>query len=134
MLFFKEINNKYDTNSIFAKCNLWYARFRGAENIPTFDTEIWSSYFLWQFACEINSCECYYDEAKKACKNNTKGQILYNTNVFTPLTSTGKKSVHTGWSCPYKVNGTMCDIDLSVFYGTAKELKKYWSNVKISQE
>lgn len=56
------INKNYDKNSIFGKCQYWYARFR--KRVPYFDTKIWDSYFLWQFSCEIN------------CKKT--GTCLYN--------------------------------------------------------
>lgn len=61
---YKEINSKYDDNSVFSKCLLWYARFR--KNIPEeqFESTIWDSYFLWQFSSELN------------CKKT--GKCLYN--------------------------------------------------------
>ncbi len=49
-------------HSIWAKCSLWYARFR--IDIPDFKTLVWNTYTLWQFSSEIN------------CKTN--GGCLYN--------------------------------------------------------
>lgn len=57
-----QINEKYDQNSLFSKCKLWYARFR--KDIPSFDQKIWPSYTLWQFSSEINCSktgECLYN-------------------------------------------------------------------------
>jgi lysozyme len=59
---FNTINSKYDQNSIFSKCKLWYARFR--KDIPTFNKKIWKSYALWQFSSELNCTEtgkCLYN-------------------------------------------------------------------------
>lgn len=56
------IEKKYDRNSVFAKCPLWYARFR--KDIPDFKSGIWSTYTLWQFSSEINckkAGECLYN-------------------------------------------------------------------------
>src|SRR5690606_28002396 len=56
------IEKKYDKNSVFAKCPLWYARFR--KDIPDFDSGIWNTYALWQFSSEINcqkAGECLYN-------------------------------------------------------------------------
>lgn len=58
----KEINKNYSSESIFAKCGLWYARFR--MDIPEFEKNIWETYSLWQFSSEINCSK--------------KGQCLYN--------------------------------------------------------
>lgn len=61
---FVRISQLYDSSSIFAKCGLWYARFR--KNIPSFSTRVWPSYSLWQFSCEINckpNSPCLYTVA-----------------------------------------------------------------------
>lgn len=58
----EEINSKYTRNSVFARCGLWYARFR--KEIPDFVPKVWSTYTLWQFSCEINckkTGECLYN-------------------------------------------------------------------------
>lgn len=58
----KEINSKYGTNSVFAKCPLWYARFR--KDIPNFEQSTWETYTLWQFSSEINCSKtgkCLYN-------------------------------------------------------------------------
>ena len=57
---FLAINAKYDKNSVFAKCPLWYARFK--EPLPKISTNVWNKVTLWQFACEIN---CQNKETKK---------------------------------------------------------------------
>jgi len=49
---FTEISNKYDKNSVFAKCPLWYARF--INTLPKLSKKIWEKVTLWQFASEIN--------------------------------------------------------------------------------
>lgn len=57
-----QINSKYDSSSVFAKCGLWYARFR--KDIPTFDSKVWNTYSLWQFSSEINCTKtgtCLYN-------------------------------------------------------------------------
>lgn len=59
---FIEINNKYDKQSVFAKCPLWYARF--TPTLPALSKNVWDSVTLWQFSCEIN------------CK--ITGKCLYN--------------------------------------------------------
>ncbi len=46
------ISEKFDTNSVFAKCPLWHARFR--KNIPNFNQRTWKTYTIWQFSCELN--------------------------------------------------------------------------------
>jgi GH25 family lysozyme M1 (1,4-beta-N-acetylmuramidase) len=57
-----EISSRYNSNSLFAKCGLWYARMRS--DIPDYNATLWPGYTLWQFSCEIN------------CK--TTGTCLYN--------------------------------------------------------
>lgn len=59
---FDEISKTYSDTSVFAKCGLWYARF--VKEIPSFNKEVWPSYSLWQFSCEINckkTNECFYN-------------------------------------------------------------------------
>ncbi|MDT0608047.1 glycoside hydrolase family 25 protein [Croceitalea rosinachiae] len=61
---YKELNDKYNKTSVFSKCPLWYARFR--KNIPSeqFKSDIWNSYFLWQFSSELNckkNGDCHYN-------------------------------------------------------------------------
>jgi lysozyme len=48
----ESISQKVDENSVFAKCPLWYARFR--KEIPDFSSKIWKKYTLWQFSSELN--------------------------------------------------------------------------------
>jgi len=49
------ISSKFDSNSVFAKCHLWHARFR--KKIPNFNTKVWKKYTIWQFSCELNCNE-----------------------------------------------------------------------------
>jgi len=72
---FSSINEQYFDTSTFAKCHLWYARFR--KEIPEWNSKIWRTYTLWQFSCELNCSktgECLYNVA------GTKYDI--NVNVF----------------------------------------------------
>lgn len=59
---FEEINLKYDKNSVFAKCPLWYARF--LLTLPKLSNKVWDKVTVWQFSCELN------------CKET--GKCLYN--------------------------------------------------------
>lgn len=59
---FVEINSKFDKNSAFAKCPLWYARF--VSTLPKLSTKVWDKVNIWQFSCELN------------CKET--GKCLYN--------------------------------------------------------
>lgn len=57
-----QIDAKYGRKSVFAKCPLWYARFR--EEIPDWKPETWDTYTFWQFCSEINCKkgeDCLYD-------------------------------------------------------------------------
>ena len=49
---FQEINKNYDKSSIFAKCPLWYASYKG--DISGLSTHVWDKVSLWQFCSEIN--------------------------------------------------------------------------------
>lgn len=68
----EEISKMYNRSSVFSKCGLWYARF--VKEIPGFNINVWDSYTLWQFSCEIN--------CKKTgeCKYNVPG-TLYDMDV-----------------------------------------------------
>ena len=61
-LVLKSISKKYEKESIFSKCGLWYARFN--PTIKNFYNKVWASYSFWQFSSEIN------------CKKT--GTCLYN--------------------------------------------------------
>lgn len=53
---------KYNEKSIFAKCPLWYARFK--QSLDNFPTKVWKTYTFWQFSCELNckkDNECLYN-------------------------------------------------------------------------
>lgn len=57
-----DLNSKAKNHALIKKAPFWYARFR--ENIPTFPTGIWDTYFLWQFSSEINCTKtgsCLYN-------------------------------------------------------------------------
>lgn len=57
-----EINKSFDKKSVFAKCPLWYARFKNQINDLSF--KIWDKVTLWQFSCELNckkTGECLYN-------------------------------------------------------------------------
>lgn len=59
---FDEINLKYDKNSVFAKCPLWYARFK--KILPPPSTKVWDKVILWQFSSELNCSttgNCWYN-------------------------------------------------------------------------
>ncbi|MCW3072820.1 MAG: putative exported protein [Bacteroidetes bacterium] len=58
----ESIVNSYADTSVFAKCGLWYARFRN--DISDYDKKLWPSYSLWQFSCELNCSttgKCWYN-------------------------------------------------------------------------
>lgn len=59
----KAIADKYGEDDIFAKTNLWYARFK--KNVTDFPVGTWKSYTLWQFSSEqncspVNRAACLY--------------------------------------------------------------------------
>lgn len=100
---FEAINSKYDRKSVFAKCDLWYARFR--EVLPPLSTKIWDKVTLWQFACEINCQVCLETDVDKKC---IKRAPKYTEN------------------CPLKVKGTLYDMDVNAFNGDLEQLKTFW--------
>ena len=57
-----QINENYGHESSFAKCPLWYARFKS--EVSDFSSVTWPTYTFWQFSCEINcekTGECLYN-------------------------------------------------------------------------
>lgn len=100
---FEAINAKYDRNSLFAKCPLWYARFKRI--LPSLSTKVWDKVTLWQFACEINCQVCL--------ERNDKGKCIRTSPEYTA-------------TCPLKVEGTANDIDVNAFNGTLADLKTFW--------
>lgn len=59
---FNQINLKYNKNSVFAKCPLWYARF--VTTLPNLSNKVWDKVSLWQFSSEINckkTGNCWYN-------------------------------------------------------------------------
>jgi lysozyme len=58
---YRSISEKYGSDSIFARCPLWIARFGPTLSLP--NKRVWKSYTLWQFSSEINckkDVECLY--------------------------------------------------------------------------
>lgn len=56
------ISEQFGKESIFAKCPLWYARFK--KQISDFPKGTWETYTIWQFSCELNcekTGECWYN-------------------------------------------------------------------------
>ena len=94
------IEQRYGTNSIFAKTPLWYARYK--TNIKEyFPAHLWTTYLLWQFQSEINCCTT----KPRRCPKNPS---LKSCTMSSP------------------VPGTQFDMDVNVFYGTANDLKSRW--------
>jgi GH25 family lysozyme M1 (1,4-beta-N-acetylmuramidase) len=84
---FNTINQQYDSSSVFAKCKLWYARFR--KDIPMFNTKIWQSYTLWQFSSEINCTQT------GKCLYNVPGTLFdMDINVY----NNSSKMLKTVWA------------------------------------
>lgn len=48
----KAITDKYGADDVFAKTDLWYARFK--RNVTDFPQGTWQTYTLWQFSSEQN--------------------------------------------------------------------------------
>lgn len=95
-----EISKKYSKDSVFAKTPLWYARFRAS--VTDFPTTVWPGYTIWQFASEINCA---------AEKKNAAGKTVYDCG-------------EPARSCPCQVAGTDRCMDVNVFNGTVRELKR----------
>jgi lysozyme len=72
---FKAINSKYDKNSVFAKCPLWYARFRST--LPVLENKVWDKVIMWQFSCELNC-----NETGKCLYNIPGTRFDIDVNVF----------------------------------------------------
>jgi GH25 family lysozyme M1 (1,4-beta-N-acetylmuramidase) len=102
---FESINKRYDANSVFAKCGLWYARF--LNTLPNLSTRVWNKVTLWQFACEINCQVCAQKDAKGNC---IRREPRYTLN------------------CPFRVDGTLYDIDINAFNGTTSNLTSFWNS------
>lgn len=60
----KAIADHYGQDDVFAKTNLWYARFR--KSVTDFPSGTWKSYTLWQFSCEMN------------CSSSDRSTCLYS--------------------------------------------------------
>ncbi|WP_428661967.1 glycoside hydrolase family 25 protein [Runella sp.] len=102
----KAISLKFNKNSVFAKCPLWYARFKN--KVTDFPKNVWSTYTVWQFACEINCCECIDVECTKH-KLNYISKCPYNKGKST------------------KIEGIKCDMDVNIYNGTVKNLRQNWN-------
>ena len=101
----KAISKRFDNKSVFANCPLWYARFKN--KVMDFPKNVWETYTIWQFTCEINCCECAQTNKINEC---TK----YNHNYLD--------------SCPFKeIEGIKCDMDINVYKGTIEELREGWT-------
>jgi len=48
----KAIADEYGVDDVFAKTNLWYARFK--KSVTDFPAGTWPTYTFWQFSCEMN--------------------------------------------------------------------------------
>jgi GH25 family lysozyme M1 (1,4-beta-N-acetylmuramidase) len=59
----KAIADKYGDDDVFAKTNLWYARFK--RSVSDFPAGTWKTYMLWQFSSEMN------------CSSADRTQCLY---------------------------------------------------------
>lgn len=114
---FQEISKNYDKSSLFAKCPLWYARFK--DKIPTLSKKVWDKVTLWQFSCEINcekTGECLYNvpgtlyDMDINAFNGTKEELLaffeQNINAFVKanfkMPRTDIKLVGKDYPCGYK--------------------------------
>ena len=101
----KAISAKFDQTSIFAKCPLWYARFKN--KVADFPRKVWKTYSIWQFTCEINCCQCTQLNSKKEC---IKRNLTYND------------------TCPYKgIEGIKCDMDVNIYNGSVRDLRNAWN-------
>jgi hypothetical protein len=73
----KAISDQYGVDDVFAKTNLWYARFK--KSVTDFPQGTWKSYTLWQFSCEIN---CAADN-RSACLYTVPGtEFDMDVNVY----------------------------------------------------
>jgi lysozyme len=100
---FKAITTKYDRKSQFAKCPLWYARFK--DELPILSTKVWDKVTLWQFACEINCQECLEKDLKDNC---------IKRGSYTP-------------NCPQRIDGTRPDMDINAYNGDINSLKSVFN-------
>ncbi|MFT4601953.1 MAG: lysozyme [Arenicella sp.] len=81
-----QITKEYGSESSFAKCPLWYARFKNT--VTDFNSNCWSNYTLWQFSCEINC------EKTGECPYNVPGTAFdMDVNVF----NGSKKELEKVW-------------------------------------
>lgn len=62
---FQEISAKYDSNSVFAKCPLWYVLY--VPKLLPMEKQVWSDVSLWLFSSAVNCKET------GACKYNVPG-------------------------------------------------------------
>ena len=71
----EHISSEVGKDKVFARCPLWYARFR--KNIPDFPRGTWTTYTLWQFSSELNC------SAQGVCLYNVPGtRFDMDVNVF----------------------------------------------------
>jgi GH25 family lysozyme M1 (1,4-beta-N-acetylmuramidase) len=96
---YKQISKEYNKKSVFAKCPLWYARFKS--KITDLNSNVWDKISIWQFSSEIN------------CKK--KGECLYNipgTNFDIDVNAFNGdlNSLNTLWAS-YKNNNNSNSVD-----------------------
>lgn len=73
----KEISEKYGNDSVFRNMPLWYARFKSV--VTDFPKNVWRTYAIWQFSCEINCPQ----KDKSGCPYNVPGtQNDMDINVY----------------------------------------------------
>ena len=63
----KAITERYGEDDVFAKTNLWYARFK--RTVTDFPAGTWKTYTIWQFSSEINCAA----ENRSACLYTVPG-------------------------------------------------------------
>ena len=73
----KAIADQYGQDDVFAKTNLWYARFK--KSVTDFPVGTWKTYTLWQFSCELNCSAA----DRSACLYTVPGtEYDMDVNVF----------------------------------------------------
>jgi hypothetical protein len=102
----REILSNYESQSVFSKTPLWYARYC-LHLGDFFPTKFWKTYNLLQFASEIN------------CPTTT------GSDKNCPLKSEKRCPL------PAPISGTDYDMDINVFNGSFEELRSQWGNFQV---
>ncbi len=101
-----DITSRFRNDTLFPKIALWYARFK--QHVTNFPKQIWKTYALWQFASEINCAVCTKwkdgDCIERDCAKKQPG-------------------------CPCVVSGTDLCMDINIYNGSMKNLRKNWSSI-----